>query len=158
MMADEVLYSDSLTKDFFQGDIFKGKIIAPSLVKDSDQNFSRPVTDLAIIITQTCDIQRREFVHLCPLYSIKELESDLKQAWDENRVNNFTSQIKKNKIEYYFHLPAYSDALVESFADINYIQTIPRKDLNNLVRLCGLSDYGRQNLAYRVGNIFLRPH
>ncbi len=48
----------------------------------------------AIIISQSCDIQRREYIHLCPIY---EVQSILTQAetenWSPDKLRNYLKDL-----------------------------------------------------------------
>lgn len=145
--------------EWFQGDILSD---FPFIATDLSSRTSS--TELfrkqALIITQTCDLQRRHFIQLCPIHNFDDLKKDLVDGGkSEKGAESFIDSIRNRTVNYYFYLKA--DAVLgikEGYADLNFISTIPRTQLLTLNRITSLATYPRQVLAYQSGNLFLRPH
>jgi hypothetical protein len=105
-----------------------------------------------IILSQTCDVQRRANVIICPVYDLKEFISD-------NTINvERARSIRKRGVNYWFYLPAYSD-LVESIADMQTMIYVPRTEIEQYLtkRVVSLNDLGRHHLAWSLATYFGRP-
>ena len=115
---------------------------------------------LGIVITQTCDIQRRDFIQICPVFSLESLKTEISKSWDANRVNNHLGQLKNGKLGYYFYLPEVTlddYHLDESCIDLQLVTSVRRESILNYPRLVALSDVGRHWLSFSLMSYYGRP-
>lgn len=98
-----------------------------------------------IILSQTCDIERREFISIAPVFPLTKIESEKKKG-----------SIRNHKFNYRFYI-AESDALPESYAELTLINSIKKEILRLDKRICSLSDYARQWLQDTLNRYFCRP-
>lgn len=105
-----------------------------------------------LILSQTCDIQNRNNIIICPIYDIESLLED--GTLTEKRAES----LRANKFNYWFHLPK-CDALKESLADLQTIQYVPKNMLEKYKtnRLVSLDDLGRHRIGWFLANYFGRP-
>lgn len=102
--------------------------------------------EAAIVLSQTCDIQNREFIIISPLFLLSSISGARRQE-----------EIRKQNIYYRFYLPK-SDFFEESYTDLTLLFSI-RKDLIKVEdRLISLTDYWRSHLTWVLGRYFCRPH
>lgn len=162
-------------KRFFQGDILKNfpVTILPDIIKivrlqdklknfsvahvyekdklkDAFVNGSEPVLAKAslmniMILSQTCDIEHRDFISIAPIFPITNIENKSKRE-----------VIRKKRVLYRFHLPA-EGKFEESFLDITTINSVRRTTLKLEHRTLSLSHFGRSHLIYFIYNYFNRP-
>jgi|SRR5581483_7442328 len=115
----------------------------------------------AIIISQTCDAQRRDYVHVCPVFPISSINAQATESnWDTNRLANYIADIRNNKKNYFFHLPEAilnDERMEESYIDLQVVNILPRLNLGQYVRVVTLTDLGRHRLAYKLLNFYGRP-
>lgn len=155
------LFYEAVRNDWHQGDIIDR---FPFTVSDlNPQNASRSVrlSDFpAIIITQTCDLQRRNFTQVCPIFDFAFLKAQLiAEGKTEQGAEGAIDSIRKGKTEYRFYLPADSVYNInEGFVDLNLVCSIPRQQVQQLNRIASLQDHPRQVLAYFVSNLYVKPH
>ncbi len=125
---------------------------------DGDDNSDRSVLAVetkkqkVIILSQTCDIQRRSNVIVCPVYELKEVV-------DGGAINlKRVEALKSRRIYYWFYLPEFQ-VLQESFADLQTMVYVPRDIIEKYVtkRAVSLSDLGRHHLAWSLATYFGRP-
>jgi hypothetical protein len=105
-----------------------------------------------IILSQTCDIENREFTLVAPVVEVtKATESGFVK-------NKQIDSIKKRLINYLFYLPAY-DNLNESIAILPMIQYVPKELilLHKGNRILSLSDWGIHHLTYAINRFLCRP-
>lgn len=105
-----------------------------------------------MILSQTCDLQRRKNVIICPVYSLKDFIED-------NVLNKSTVEsIRKRSVNYWFYLPEYKN-LEESIVDLQTMVYVSRTTLGPYLskRIIILSDLGRHHLSWSVVNYFGRP-
>lgn len=105
-----------------------------------------------MILSQTCDLQRRKNVMICPIYNLKEYIKD-------NAINKDTaSSIRERKIYYMFYLPQYKE-FPESLADLQTIIYVPRTKVEECAQqtIVRLSDLGRHHLSWSLTAFFGRP-
>jgi len=168
--AGEYYYTSPPRPDvFFQGDILQNFPV--TILPQEIQIFRRhetpsicPETDLSnafsagpeqvvaqaykthvIILSQTCDIQQREFVVIAPIQPITQVTNkQRRQGIVEGRVN------------YRFWLPS-SDVLRESFVELTILNSVPKSMLNVHHRILSLSDMARHHLAETLHRFFCRP-
>lgn len=100
-----------------------------------------------MMISQTCDIQRRERISICPVHPISVVPS------------KHLDSLRKRKINYWFYLPNLDGRIEESIADLQGIISLPRKlvlsYLNN--KRITLSHWGRHHLCWALQGYFGRP-
>jgi hypothetical protein len=105
-----------------------------------------------MILSQSCDIQRRNNVIICPVYNLATFVSD-------NTINSDTLRsIRGRKIYYWFYLPAFG-SIQESIADLQTMVYIPRSIVEKYLpkRIASLNDLGRHHLGWTLANYFGRP-
>ena len=115
----------------------------------------------AIIITQSCDIQRREFISVCPVYEVSNIIEKLsKDGSSQNKIDSFLGTLRKQEINYYFYLPAYKTDSVnieESYVDLQLVNNLPSGNISLYRRYISLTDQGRHWLGYKLSTLFSRP-
>lgn len=164
--------NESHPRTFFQGDIIKDFPFfiydsATAIEKVSETTFSlRDNNDPApsslyavetriskiLLLSQTCDIQRRKHVMACPIYEIESLLED-------GTLNTKRAEaLRKRQINYWFYLPEQGDEK-ESLADLQTIFYIPKRILDQYAdsRIVSLDDWGRHHLCWALANYFGRP-
>lgn len=145
----EFLYQGDLIKDFpfliFEKDTLIGKFETDIETKLE----VRARLGLIMIISQTCDIQHRENVIVCPVYKMQDFSFNKDEA----------ESIRKRKTGYWFYLPKLENILDESIADFQTIYYVPRDFLNQskLNKIITLTDWGRHHLGWALSNHFGRP-
>jgi hypothetical protein len=86
-------------------------------------------TSKGMIVSQTCDIQRREWISICPVFSIDKMRQDLlKEGKNTERIESAINQVRSQKVNYYLYLPSWHDEysiLKESYVDLQMINSIP---------------------------------
>lgn len=105
-----------------------------------------------MILSQSCDIQRRNNVIICPVYDLKEFISD-------NTINTDRAKsIRDRKIYYWFYLPEY-EKVPESLADLQTMIYVSRAEIEKYLpkRIMSLSDLGRHHLGWSLATYFGRP-
>ena len=160
------------SSDIFQGDIIDKFLFAtiPQTPNDTysineilpDSFTVRPnlIYRQAMIITQTCDAVRRQFLSVAPIFPIQSYIDALKAAGkkDENILGEL-SQLKKQKINYYYYVPEdVPRGVHEGYVDLTIVNPLERAAITPLKRIAKLEDYQRHVLAYKLGNLFMRPH
>jgi hypothetical protein len=134
----------------------KGENYSEAFVYDKDQidnafeNGSEVILANAtlmnvMILSQTCDIEHREFVSIAPVFNIYNIEKSAKRE-----------AVRKGKTFYRFFLPS-SENFQESFLDITTINSVKRVTLKIENRILSLSHYGRHHLVYFINSYFNRP-
>jgi hypothetical protein len=105
-----------------------------------------------MILSQSCDIQRRNNVIICPVYNLNEFVTD--KAVNADRLRS----IRERKIYYWFYLPGFNN-LPESIADLQTMIYVPRTALEKHLskRILSLSNLGRHHLGWTLANYFGRP-
>lgn len=115
----------------------------------------------AMIISQTCDIQLRDYIQLCPIFNLEHLKQELQnKGYDNDRLNSNIKLLGEDKINYYFHLQEYKSEslnLEESYVDLVIHGIMPVSNIKDYKRILALSDLGRQRLAYKLINFYGRP-
>jgi len=105
-----------------------------------------------MILSQTCDIQRRENVIICPVYKLQDLI-------DKGAINTKQAEsLRGRKIYYNFYLPELG-SFPESIADFQTMIYVPRENLTPYIpnRGVSLDHLGRHHLAWALTNYFGRP-
>jgi hypothetical protein len=105
-----------------------------------------------MILSQSCDVQRRKNVIVCPVYELTTFLSDNTINADRARA------IRERRLYYWFYLPAFG-VLPESIADLQTMMYVPRADIEVKLpsREISLSDLGRHHLAWSLATFFGRP-
>jgi len=98
-----------------------------------------------MILSQTCDIEHREFVSIAPVFDINNIKNRSKR-----------DAVRNGKTFYRFYLPKLV-SFQESFLDITTINSIRRATLKIEDRILSLSHFGRSHLSYFIFNYFNRP-
>lgn len=183
-------YSNSLPNLFMQGDIVKEypfsfipKINDNIILREnnnslrlvlnneedifiSENNFEEQLVvnsrliNIALL-SQTCDLQRRETIMIAPVYSLEFLKNILADnGSDEQAINNKLALLRASRLEkqfhYYFYLPEIGN-FPESYIDFNSIQSIPLENIDINKRILSLSNKGKHWLAYKLNSFFGRP-
>ncbi len=157
-----------LGKQFvFIGDAVSSIVVELSAKEDAymdgkkEQLIANSFRSSAMIITQTCDIQRREYISVCPIFDLAVLKSKYTNyGWGENRINNFIEDLKNQKQNYFLYLPAHTSENVnfsESYVDLQVINSMPSSNVTNYHRFLSLTDKGRHWIGFKLSNLFGRP-
>lgn len=106
-----------------------------------------------MILSQSCDTQRRDNIIICPVYLISEYIQ--KEVLNEKTVGN----LRARKYNYWFYLPALQDVIEESLADLQQMYYLPKEvvDSYKAKKIITLSDFGRHHLAWSLTTFFGRP-
>ena len=114
-----------------------------------------------MVVTQSCDAVRRSHIALCPVYPVAKIFDDMKKNKSgDQKIENFLHQMREQKINYYFHLPAKTVANTshpEAYVDLQVIISTPRQNLSFYKREVTLSDQGRHWLGHKLSLLFSRP-
>ncbi len=121
-------------------------------VLSSSPLFEHDKPGLTMILSQSCDAQRRENIVLAPIFSFTELSN-------KGIKTDTLSSIKLRKTNYWFYLPALEGVVEDSVVDLQQIRSFPRETIESLKRtkIISLSDWGRHHLAWAIVNFFGRP-
>jgi hypothetical protein len=99
-----------------------------------------------IVITQTCDLERRNYVQVAPVYPARTLSAS-KQA-----------SLEKNEINYLFFLPMAEAAVPEKcFADLSQITSVHKSYMIQANLKKRLSNEGRARLQMHLSTFHGRP-
>ena len=144
------MYSDLDKREpFFQGDILQA---TPFFVIPKGFSRSRQPTIQnlnVMILTQTCDIEHRDFLIVGRIVEFQELE--------QTGVNqDFLRGMRERRIKYWFYLPT-DRSFPESYVDFTQIIYTPKNILKKQNKIKSLSDLGRHWLAYQLSDYFGRP-
>lgn len=143
---------------FYQGDLVKD---FPFFIFDKDTSLAgfeknpeaklevKAKLSLVMVLSQTCDVQRRKNAIVCPVYKIQNFSFS----------KDDSEKIKKRKTSYWFYLPKLDGIIEESIADFQTIYYVPRELLESHKRnkIITLSDWGRHHLGWALGGYFGRP-
>jgi len=105
-----------------------------------------------MILSQTCDAQRRTNLIICPVYKLDQFLVD-------NTINTARARsIRERKVYYWFYLPE-SDLLSESLADFQTMIFVSRNKVEKYLssKIVSLSDLGRHHLSWSLATYFGRP-
>lgn len=127
-----LLSTQENTEDFFSDDF---ETIAIKAIRTN-----------IIIVSQTCDIQNREFVIIAPIFSLSRIESVTKAR-----------AIKEGKTFYRFYFPAKEGVIEESYADLTLLNSIKKDLLPPNKQLLSLTDFYRNHFTYNLNRFFCRP-
>jgi len=101
---------------------------------------------VVMVITQTCDLERRNSVQVAPVYPARSL-SESKQA-----------SLEKNEVNYLFYLPMSGHDLTEkSFADLSQITSVHNSYMREAKLAKRLSNEGRARLQMHLAKFHGRP-
>jgi len=105
-----------------------------------------------MILSQTCDIQRRENIIICPVFKLADLISS--KAINSEQAKS----LRARKIYYNFYLPEFGD-FPETIADLQTMIYVSREKLSTQIkkRIISLDHLGRHHLAWALTNYFGRP-
>jgi hypothetical protein len=99
-----------------------------------------------IVITQTCDLERRNFVQVAPVYPARTMSAS-KQA-----------SLEKNEINYLFFLPMAEPAVPEKcFADLSQITSVHKSYMAQANLKKRLSNEGRARFQMHLSTFHGRP-
>jgi len=155
------VFYEQCKEEWYQGDLVVSfPVIVTDLTANNSSKSLKLFDRLVIVVSQTCDLQRRPFVQVSPVHDFNYLKSELlKDGRTEGSAQSFISSIKNKGVNYYFYLPEDpTRGIKEGYADLNFLSTVSRTQLVRQTRVATISDYQRHVLAYSIGNLFLRPH
>jgi len=114
-----------------------------------------------MLLSQTCDLQRRPKIMAAPIFPVSHLKTILEEEGNtEQQINGKINSLKAvradSQLKYYFYLPA-NGFMPESYVDFNLVFSIPRENIDISNRIQSLSDRGRHWLSYKVIEFFGRP-
>ncbi len=132
-------------EDFSVAHIYEESKLNDAFANGSESILAKAFLMNVMILSQTCDIEHREFVSIAPIFPLSNVENISTQ-----------NAIRKRKVFYRFYLPSEGD-FEESFLDITTINSVSRSTLRLEDRFLSISHYGRSNLAHFVYNYFNRP-
>jgi len=145
----EIFYQGDLIKDF-PFFIFDEHINLENVISKTEAKIEiNAKLNTIIILSQTCDIQRRKNAIICPVYKMDEFSFN----------SDDTDSIKKRKTGYWFYLPPLDGVIEESIADFQTIYYVPRAVIDNYKKnkIVTMSDWGRHHLSWALNNYFGRP-
>ncbi|MBX9906390.1 hypothetical protein K2X96_00660 [Patescibacteria group bacterium] len=159
LLDPTTLYQGDLIEDFPFHDLDSHSSVvrneSGTLVEQAteDQNYLALIETkkrTVMILSQTCDIQRRTHVIVCPIFDLQEYSRTISRDKVE--------ALKKRTINYLFYLPAHGN-FQESFADLQQIHYVPLETMNSYKdkRVLSLSDLGRHHLSWSLASLFGRP-
>ncbi len=148
---------------FYQGDVIKNfpffvlseleeKVAAIKEAGEGTIEIKSKLVDV-MILSQTCDIQRRDQVIVAPIASMASgVESGELKA-------NILDNIRGRKINFLFYLPESPDLIPESYCNLQLIYYVSPALLNSFAdnKAVTLSDWGRHHLSWALSNYFGRP-
>jgi len=148
-LNQDVFYQGDLVKDF-PFFIFDKETELANFKDNSEAKLGvKAKLNLIMVLSQTCDVQRRKNAIVCPVYKMGDFSFS----------KNESESIKKRKTGYWFYLPKLDGIIEESIADFQTIYYVPRELLekykNN--KVITLSDWGRHHLGWALGGYFGRP-
>jgi len=106
-----------------------------------------------IVLSQTCDIEHREFVAISPVYPLGAISNP-----------DTTGAVRQGKVHHRFFLPAAeahclpeATDLPDSWAELSVINSVPRDRLPLDERIASLTVQGQNRLAAHLNRFFTRP-
>jgi hypothetical protein len=129
------------------------KVFRPFVAGAAPEEWSTPdelvlakATKRAVmVITQTCDLERRNFVQVAPVYAAQTLSPN-KQA-----------SLEKNEVNYLFFLPIAPSLPDKSFADLSQIMSVHNSYMKEAKLKRRLSNEARARLQMHLANLHGRP-
>lgn len=115
-----------------------------------------------ILLSQSCDVQRRETIMIAPVYSIEFLKTKLESLGTlrAEQIDNKINALKNSRFEqqphYFFYLPGAND-FPESYIDFNSVLSVSIDNIDINDRILSLNDKGRHWLSYKLSHFFGRP-
>jgi hypothetical protein len=142
-----IIYQGDLIKEFPFPVIYESSL--PVVGNKQDKTEVALRLNMVMVLSQTCDAQRRENIIICPVFPVQEIST--KQSEIES--------VRKRKIQYWFYLPQFGSIIREAIADFQTIHYIPRKTLEGYKsnKILSLSDWGRHHLGWALSSYFGRP-
>jgi len=107
---------------------------------------TRATKSNVIVISQTCDIQNREFVIIAPVFPLSRIESD-------KRVR----AVKEGKTFYRFFLPQKEGIIEEAFVELTILNSVRRDCLSLERRILSLTHFYRGHFVYHLNRFLCRP-
>lgn len=99
-----------------------------------------------LVVTQTCDIERRRFIHVAPVYGI--------EGFDQRKIESLTA----NEIQYWFYLPDHLPLRpAKQFADLSQIVPVHNSYLRRARRLERLTPLATTELQKKLASFHGRP-
>lgn len=105
-----------------------------------------------MILSQTCDAQRRKNLIISPIYKLDQFIID-------NTINkNRAEAIRERRLYYLFYLPEF-ESLPESLVDLQTMIYVSREKIEQYLpnKIISLSDLGRHHLSWSLATYFGRP-
>lgn len=116
----------------------------------------------AIIVTQTCDTQRRDYIQICPIFTLHSYELQIRASeTDEAKVTSKLASLKGNKMNYYYFLESFHSGsinLEESYVDLQFVNSIQRSIIDQFPRMVSFTDKAAHWFSYALMNYFGRPY
>lgn len=173
------MYSNPPDDNFYQGDVFKNcKFFLPPPTSDTISPASAVVnisvggfnlqerlyTGNAVILTQTCDIEDNEFVHLATVIPKQQFtELLLASKKEQPTIDSILGKLSSKRTHYkeielfqWFFLPStgfFDDSIVQ----LHMMGMINKRELSPTNRIAHLSDRGRHWLQYYLIRFWGRP-
>lgn len=122
---------------------------------ESSANFKLEELEVrnVMLVSQTCDISRRENILVCPIYKLSEFT-------EQSAINADTLRnLKNNKLYYWFYLPQLPGYIDESFVDLQQITPVERTSIEARMQnvIVSLNDLGRHQVGWSLASFFGRP-
>jgi hypothetical protein len=137
-----VLYEPYNT-EWYQGDIVSTFPFAATDLTDADDASVRLFEKPALVISQTCDLQRRPFVQVCPIHDFEHLKRELMAGGkSEQGSESVIASVRSRGVNYFFYLAENAElGIKEGYADLNFISTVARAQLQSLPRIATLDRF-----------------
>lgn len=119
----------------------------PFFGQDNDVCVAIRYKAMGMIISQNCDIDNKNYILVTPIFPI-----ELRYT---NSRNHLIS-LRKQKVKYEIHLPPINSLMIESFVDLQVINTVKKEFVKIQNRVAVLSDYGRSVLTEHLRDYFGR--
>ena len=114
-----------------------------------------PVKTFAIVISQTCDIEHREYICLARILPLAQRVRGFSEKTPRNQVKTICRELAGGRQPALFYLQESPEhGLPKSLAHLCEIQTVRRLDLGFLRanRVLRLGDEGLKDLQFRLAN------
>lgn len=151
------MYAAEVSSDLFQGDIVNDfpfvilkDVAAGEFNEQGEAEFPlKAKLSRVILLSQTCDLQQRQYVIVCPVYPLASVSLN----------SNNVTLVKKRRMYQWFYLPKVDGVIEDSLADFQSIYYVPQTLVNQYKekRLLSLSDWGRHHLGWALSAYFGRP-
>lgn len=166
------MWNSDPPEHFCQGDIFEDVPIIS--IPDNLPELKRSAKKLEVnvlhtdicIISQTCDIQHRRFVHICPVRPVDEFLDYKREVIKKTRTAGLEKQIRKIRdsliswsLDHYIYchyLLPYKEDERDYYVDFSLINSIPLNFLQKYTRIVSMIERHQHLLGYRLLNFFHR--